>query len=78
LTGNNNGDDVSDRCWPSHTLNIGGGGKGRRVNSLIVAYYKVYKQRIEIARKMYRELFSHPTGGDVVSIQRGFDNKNDV
>ena len=74
MTGNNNGDDVSDRCWPSHTLNRGGGG----VNSLIVAYYKVYKQRIEIARKMYRELFSHPTGGDVVSIQRGFDNKNDV
>jgi len=27
---------------------------------------------------MYRELFLHPTGGDVVSIQRGFDNKNDV
>jgi len=55
----------------------GGGG----VNSLIVAYYKVYKQQLEIANVSRRTIFRQLTAmlcRYKEEMIMGFDNKNDV
>jgi hypothetical protein len=59
---------------------LDGGEKGGGVNSLIVAYYKVYKQQLEIAnvsRTIFRQLTAMLCRYKEEMIM-GFDNKNDV
>ena len=58
-----------------------GGGKGGGVNSLIVAYYKVYKQQLEIANVSRRTIFRQLTAmlcRYKEEMIMGFDNKNVV
>ncbi len=63
-----------------YAIIIGWGGKGGGVNSLIVAYYKVYKQQLEIAnvsRTIFRQLTAMLCRYKEEMIM-GFDNKTSI